>query len=695
MRTIFFKNVIFLLLLLIQSFANSEHIAGDGDDHIYYSNGFEPNFLAFDGKAKVDSDTGLLQLTNEKEPYEQGHAFSRSPFQFKSNLSFSTTFVFAIKSETGRSGQGMAFVIAPQRGLPGARQNQFLGLFNETSNGNSSNHVFAVELDCIYNVEYDTVIGPHVGIDINSLKSVNSTAPGYFVDGEFKKLNLSSGEPMQVWIDYDGFVKEIKVTLAPITVSKPDVPLLLWSQDLSTIFLDSMYVGFSASTQTVPTYHYILGWSFQIEGTLTALNLSSLPKLPQPPASPPPESKRSLVIIVSAVAGSVLLLALMVILAFCYLRRPNTTNTPERPPSPPPVAGLRKFKYSDLEEATNMFKEEIGEGAFGTVYRGVLPNTEIQVAVKKVSRDAKYGSKQFMAEIESLGKLRHRNLVHLYGYCEHEGQLLLVYDYMPNGSLDKFLYPKRNPLYCTLNWSQRFQIIKDVAAGLCYLHKGWEQVVIHRDIKSSNVLLDGQMNARLGDFGLAKLYDHGADSAPTSRVVGTLGYIAPEMHYGMPSTQTDVYAFGAFLLEVACGRRPNLVAERGLHLVDWVLSSAKENAILSTVDKKLGGEYAEEEMLLVLKLGLLCCRFDPTARPTIQKIVQYLSGDAAEADLRALQMTDAAPVRNIGGGNTSPVSGTYVGSTSSGNDLTPSRQSGSPSSVNEAGPSVIRNAFTR
>ncbi|MCL7042143.1 hypothetical protein MKW94_013058 [Papaver nudicaule] len=684
MRIIFSEIVIVLFLVLIQHFADSEHT----DKGLYY-NGFKDHFLKLDGEAQLDPDTGLLRITDLDKDSEKGHAFFSQPFQFNTSKSFSTTFVFAVVSENGPnklSGQGMTFFIAPKRELPGSAANQFLGLFNVTNNGNSTNHIFAVELDGAYNVEYDRLPGPHVGIDINGLKSVNSAAPAYFVDGEFKPLNLTSAEPMQVWVDYDGIGKQIRVTLAPIDVSKPNVPLLFWTQDLSTIFLDTMYVGFSASTQATRSYHYVLGWSFQIDGAAKALNLASLPQTaPSPPSLPPPppspkSSNGSPVIIASAVVGSILILSLLVIFVICYLRKPKTTNTTERPTSPPPVAGLQKFKYSDLEEATNMFKEEIG-GAFGTVYRGVLPNTEIHVAVKKVSRDAKYGSKQFMAEIDSLSKLRHRNLVHLYGYCENEGQLLLI---------------KRNPLYCTLNWSQRFQILKDVAAGLYYLHKGWEQVVIHRDIKSSNVLLDGQMNARLGDFGLAKLYDHGADNAPTSRVVGTLGYIAPEMHYGMPSTQTDVYAFGAFLLEVACGRRPNLVAERGLQLVDWVLSSLQENAILNTVDKKLGGEYAEDEMVLVLKLGLLCCRFDPSARPTIQKIVQYLSGDASEADLRALHMTDRTPVRYGGGGNTSPLSGTYaVGSTSSGNDLTPSRQSGSPSSVNEAGASVTRNAFLR
>ncbi|KAI3969999.1 hypothetical protein MKW92_030124 [Papaver armeniacum] len=498
MKTIFVKLVIFFFFSLTQKFAVSDH---NDDGHVYY-NGFKEHFLKLDGSAQVDADTGLLRLTDLQKDFEQGRAFYSLPFLFKGNFSFSTTFVFAIASEYGPnllSGQGMAFVIAPQRGLPGALANQFLGLFNDTNNGKTENRVFAVELDGANNVEFDTVPGPHVGIDINSLKSVNSTDPGYFTDGVYKHLNLTSTEPMQVWVDYDGIAKQVSVTLAPINISKPNVPLLLWSQDLSAIFLDSMYVGFAAATQATRTYHYILGWSFQIDGTARALNLSSLPKLPPPPSftppSPPPpppppppnsssNNNPNMVIIASAVGGSVLILALLVIFGFCYLRKPKENNVPVRESSPPPLAGLRKFKYNELEEATNVFTEQIGEGAF-------------------------------------------------------------------------------------------------------------------------------------------------------------------------------------------------------------------ENLLLSTADKKLGGEYAEEEMVLVLKLGLLCCRFDPNARPTVQKILQFLSGDSAEADFCALQMSDEVPVRHVGGGSTSPLSGTHVGSTSSGNDPTTSRHSGSPSSVNEASPSVMRNAFTR
>ncbi|KAI9083796.1 hypothetical protein K1719_034264 [Acacia pycnantha] len=132
--------------------------------------------------------------------------------------------------------------------------------------------------------------------------------------------------------------------------------------------------------------------------------------------------------------------------------------------------------------------------------------------------------REFIAEIVSIGRLRHRNLVSLLGYCRRNCELLLVYDFMPNGSLDKYLF---NQPSVTLNWMQRFRIIKGVASGLCYLHEEWEQVVVHRDIKASNVLLDSELNGRLGDFGLARLYDHGTDPA-TTHVVGTLGYLAPE-----------------------------------------------------------------------------------------------------------------------------------------------------------------------
>nr|XP_040254083.1 L-type lectin-domain containing receptor kinase S.4-like [Aegilops tauschii subsp. strangulata] len=188
------------------------------------------------------------------------------------------------------------------------------------------------------------------------------------------------------------------------------------------------------------------------------------------------------------------------------------------------------------------------------------------VAIKRISSNGSQGMREFVAEVASLGRMRHRNLVELRGWCKRGQDLLLVYDFMPNGNLDAHLFGSAragagtgvgvSPSPALLTWEQRVRILKGVASGLVYLHEGWEQVVVHRDVKASNVLLGADMSARLGDFGLARLYEHGAEPA-TTRVVGTLGYMAPELTVtGKATTASDAFGFGGLLLEVASGRRP-------------------------------------------------------------------------------------------------------------------------------------------
>jgi serine/threonine protein kinase len=296
--------------------------------------------------------------------------------------------------------------------------------------------------------------------------------------------------------------------------------------------------------------------------------------------------------------------------------------------------GPHRFSYKDLFHATDGFSDKrlLGIGGFGRVYRGVLPSSKAEVAVKKVAHGSRQGMREFVAEVVSIGRLRHRNLVQLLGYCRRKGELLLVYDYMPNGSLDKQLYDQGK---ITLRWAQRFRIIRGVASGLLYLHEDWEQVVVHRDIKASNVLLDADMNGRLGDFGLARLYDHGTDPH-TTHVVGTMGYLAPELgHTGKASKASDVFAFGAFMLEVACGRKPVAQDARDnrVVLVDWVLDRWRAGAITDTVDPRLHGDFVESEASLVLRLGLLCSHPLPGARPGTRQLVQYLEGDVPLPEL--------------------------------------------------------------
>ncbi|KAI3987065.1 hypothetical protein MKX01_036855 [Papaver californicum] len=626
-----FFNFATLLFILIANFVASEDLG-------FVYNGFKnaPN-LSLDGVADI-TENGLLRLTNDTKQ-RTGHAFYSDRLQFKttadknSMVSFSTSFAFAVVSECrDLSGHGIAFVVAPQRGLPGALASQYLGLFNESTNGNITNHVVAVELDTIYNGEFD-IDDNHVGIDINDLKSVSSSSAKYFTSkGNSKNLSLISGEPMLVWIEYDGLEKQLNVTLALMNMPKPEIPLLSLSQDLSTIVSDSMYVGFSSSTGSVLTSHYILGWSFQINGEAQAIDLSKLPKLPRRVAK-----KKSKMLSIGLPVVVPFFVLVMVFGVFFIIRRKRKFAEVIEDWELNYVT--QRFSYKDLYIATKGFKEKelLGIGGFGKVYKGVLPSSKIQIAVKKVSHDSRQGIREFIAEIVSIGQLRHRNLVQLLGYCRRQGELLLVYDYMPNGSLDRYIFRSKNTFSSSssppvLNWTQRFQIIKGVASGLFYLHEGWEQVVIHRDIKASNVLLDAEMNARVGDFGLARLYDRGTNPQ-TTNVVGTLGYIAPELtRTGKATTSTDVFGFGAFLLEVGCGWRPielqkSETGEEGVILVDWVYSCWSKGGILQTSDPNLKNEYEIEEMELVLKLGLLCSHNDPKARPTMRQVVQYLEKD--------------------------------------------------------------------
>ncbi|CAN1142602.1 L-type lectin-domain containing receptor kinase IV.2 [Linum perenne] len=282
--------------------------------------------------------------------------------------------------------------------------------------------------------------------------------------------------------------------------------------------------------------------------------------------------------------------------------------------------GPHRFKFKDLYVATKGFraKEELGRGGFGVVFKGVLPKSKTEVAVKRVAHDSRQGMKEFVAEIVSIGRLRHRNVVSLLGYCRRKGELFLVYEYMPNRSLDKYLFDQKKP---GMKWCMRFKVIKGVASGLFYLHEEWEQIVIHRDVKASNVMIDGEWNGRLGDFGLARLYDHGSNPQ-TTHVAGTVGYLAPELaRTGKATTSSDVYAFGAFLLEVTCEPTAQVI------LVDWVFSCLVNDEILAARDPHLDSEFIGEEVELVLKLGLMCSHSDPEFRPNMQQVQQILKGE--------------------------------------------------------------------
>ncbi|MQL72090.1 hypothetical protein Taro_004417 [Colocasia esculenta] len=586
--------------------------------------GFSGGNLTLDGVADITSN-GLLQLTNNTKKHK-GHAFYPVPLRFRGSpapvgnaSSFSTTFVFAIISEYPTiGGHGIAFFISRSANLSEALTSQWLGLFNPRNNGNSTNHILAVELDTITSFEFGDIDDNHVGVDVNGLRSVASQPASYSTGdengGRFQNLTLISGDPMQIWVDFDGQSAQLNVTLSPLGGARPARPLLSTTINNTDVISDVMYVGFSSSTGSILTSHYILGWSFQMNGKAQMLDPKRLPSLPRKKTA---GRKSNTLSIWLPLAVSVVLIATAAIAALVRARRIKFAELLEGWEL---EYGPHRFSYRDLFKATGGFKDKqlLGTGGFGSVYKGVLPASKAAVAVKRVSHESRQGMREFVAEIISIGRLRHRNLVPFLGYCRRKGELLLVYEFMPNGSLDRYLYDGAEP---RLSWGQRLRVARGVASGLLYLHEDWEKVVIHRDIKASNVLLDGELNGRLGDFGLSRLYDHGTDPH-TTHVVGTMGYLAPELaRTGKVSTATDVFAFGAFLLEVACGRRPIEPRSTGEEavLVDWVCDKWRRGRILEARDGKMGDDYVPEEVELVLKLGLLCSHPLPGARPSMRQ----------------------------------------------------------------------------
>ncbi|KAL4561113.1 hypothetical protein LXL04_033275 [Taraxacum kok-saghyz] len=305
----------------------------------------------------------------------------------------------------------------------------------------------------------------------------------------------------------------------------------------------------------------------------------------------------------------------------------------------------KTFSYSELYIGSKGFsKDEIlGSGGFGRVYRAVLPSDGTVVAVKCLMETGERFEKTFEAELAAMARLRHRNLVPLRGWCVHEDQLLLVYDYMPNRSLDRVLFRRAAPV---LGWDQRAKIVKGLAGALFYLHEQLEAQIIHRDVKTSNVMLDSRFNPRLGDFGLARWLEHEfkyqnvspsvkhyhVKTADTTRIGGTIGYLSPESFQkgGLATAKSDVFSFGIVLLEIASGRKAVDLTypDEKIILLDWIRELADDQLLVKAVDRRLPeGSYKVPDMELLIRLALLCTLHDPESRPNMKWVVDALSGN--------------------------------------------------------------------
>ncbi|KAF8006269.1 hypothetical protein BT93_K0533 [Corymbia citriodora subsp. variegata] len=283
-----------------------------------------------------------------------------------------------------------------------------------------------------------------------------------------------------------------------------------------------------------------------------------------------------------------------------------------------------RFTYNDLKTITDEFGKKLGEGGFGSVFEGTLSDGT-KVAVKHLNGFGQV-KKSFLAEVETIGRIHHVNLVRLVGFCAEKSHKLLVYEYMSNGSLDKWIFHKSNE--CVLDWRQRKKIILDIAKGLNYLHEDCRQKIVHLDIKPQNILLDGNFNAKVADFGLSKLIDKDQSHVVTT-MRGTPGYLAPEWLRAAITEKVDVYSFGVVILEIVCGRKifDRSLDEEGMDLLSLFRRKAEEERLLDIVDKssddmRLNGPHAVNMM----RVAAWCLQGDYIKRPSMSMVIKALEG---------------------------------------------------------------------
>ncbi|GAB4856724.1 L-type lectin-domain containing receptor kinase VIII.1 [Ancistrocladus abbreviatus] len=618
-------------------------------------------------------NNGSVRLTRDLAVPNSGagRALYSRPVRFRqpgsrSLASFSTFFSFTITNLNPSSiGGGLAFVLSPDDESLGSAGG-FIGLGGPgqgTDPGQRSGFV-AVEFDTLMDVEFKDINGNHVGLDLNSMVS-NQVCDLGSIDVELK-----SGDSINCWIEYSGSTRVFNISISYSNL-KPKTPLLSFSVDLSLYLNDFMFVGFSGSTQGSTETHSVDWWSFS--SSFDDQDDENSPSGSSPAASQPPPTASLTVPMASsahapppsvaptasksmehskgskssschnqlckqnpgavagvATAGAFFVALFAGVFIWVFSKKSKMAKKSESLASEI-IKMPKEFSYKELKMATKGFDSNrvIGHGAFGTVYKGILPQTGDIVAVKRCSHSGQ-GNNEFLSELSIIGTLRHRNLVRLQGWCHEKGEILLVYDLMPNGSLDKALFESR----MVLPWPYRRKILLGVASALVYLHQECENQVIHRDIKTSNIMLDESFNARLGDFGLARQIEH--DKSPDATVAaGTMGYLAPEyLLTGRATEKTDVFSYGAVVLEVASGRRPiekEACSERFgacSNLVEWVWSLHREGRLLMAADTRLAGEFDEGEMRRLLLVGLACSHPDPLARPAMRSVVQMLVGEA-------------------------------------------------------------------
>ncbi|KAI9110420.1 hypothetical protein K1719_018580 [Acacia pycnantha] len=577
--------------------------------------------LTIDGD--VLRENGMLNLTRY-EIDSAGRVTYKNLLQLwdketRTFANFTTRFTFIIndRNKTNGSADGITFFLAhPNFPLPVPADGSGIGLVGrrEMKDPNYRNeHPFvAVEFDTYHNLDLGDPPYDHVGINVKQMWTPYTT----------QWYTMNDGRKYDAEITYDSSSFKLSVKF---TGYKDNVKIGQYYShqiNLSEYLPEQVQFGFSSATGSQFELHTLCSWSFNSSAATLGTVVNKQGK-----------SKKGLIIGLSI--GSVVVIVGLCIAWFLIWKFNCSAEEVGRLVDVSldrdfQGVGPKRFSYNELVRATNNFLEDhkLGEGGFGGVYKGFMRDLNSYVAIKKVSQESKQGVKEYASEVKIISQLRHKNLVQLMGWCHKKNDLLLIYEFMPNGSLDYHLFQRKN----LLTWPTRYNIAQGLASAILYLHEEWEQCVVHRDIKSSNIMLDSNFNTKLGDFGLARLVEHGK-GLTTTIAAGTKGYMAPEcLAMGKATRESDMYSFGIVALEIACGRKPidPTASDEQVSMVQWVWELYGRGELLKAVDKRLNnnGDFDEQELERLMILSLWCAHPDYTIRPTIRQALNVLNFEA-------------------------------------------------------------------
>jgi len=567
------------------------------------------SLVGYSGAAKSENGTIVLNpLTDNGNDNGIGRAIYGFPLRFKNSSNghvtdFSTRFSFTIDVSTKTNyGDGFAFYVAPLGYLiPADSGGRGLGIY-----GASQKNIIAVEFDTFPN-DFEPQMR-HVGINNNSVVSLNYSS--FDIDSNIGKMG-------HVLITYNASAQLLAVSWFFEGTSSGFMPNSSLSHhiDLGEILPEWVTVGFSGATGGSTEENVIHSWEFT-----STLNSTHLNNKENDGNDITVRYKFPMQVVPIVVSCSILFMLAVVCVSWFVIMRKRRSDDGFGFNG---AAMPRRFGYNELAAATNGFSDDrrLGEGGTGQVYKGFLSDPGRVVAVKRIFSDVEDSERIFRNEVKILSGLVHRNLVQFMGWCHEQGELLLVFEYMSKGSLDTHIFGNRR----TLTWGVRYNIALGVARALRYLHEDVEQCVLHRDIKSSNVLLDADFNTKVSDFGIAKLVDPRLRTQKT-RVVGTYGYLAPEyVKEGRASKESDMYGFGVVALEIACGRRTYQDGEHNhVPLTNWVWKQYVDGNILNAADDGLKGDYDVNEMTCLLTVGIWCTHPDHKQRPKAEQVIYAL-----------------------------------------------------------------------